>query len=245
MRTRWIALFAATPLFAQPAFEVASIKPWSSHEIGGVYTHRGGRVTFRGCTLEYLIEQAFNIQRFQISGGPAWMDADRFDIDAKPPDSSPSSRSMPPYPKAPMNEEQRQMLQSLLIDRFRLQYRSEAREAPVYLLSKGTKPLRWTDSKDKNDYPWSRVSGEGLEAINENMPDLAWRLSQTLDRPVLDRTGISGSFDFQIPYRSEDLRPDLVAATLATIHDLGLKLDSSRAPVTTLWIDRADKPTAN
>src|SRR4051794_22930862 len=89
---------------ATPEFEVASVKPSTAGEVGGVYTYPGGRVGFRGCTLKYLIEQAFNVQPFQVSGGPGWMQEDRYDIDAKPPASSKSSKSMPPYAKAPPNE---------------------------------------------------------------------------------------------------------------------------------------------
>jgi uncharacterized protein (TIGR03435 family) len=240
-----IGMFGAAALFAQPAFDVASIKPWTSHEIGGVYTYPGGRVTFRGCTLEYLIQQAFNIQQFQVSGGPAWIRSERYDIDAKPPESSKSSQSMPPYPKAPMNEEQRRMLQSLLVGRFQLQYHRDTRDGPVYLLVKGNKPLKMTDSKDKGEFPWSRVTGEGLVGINESMIDLAWRLSQTLARPVLDQTAISGSFDFHVEYPSGDAPPDVVAETLATVQGLGLKLEPSKGTVETIVIERAEKPSAN
>ncbi len=122
-----------------PAFEVASVKPTTSRELGGVYTYPGGRVGFRGCTLQYLVEQAFNLQPFQLSGGPGWMQTERYDIDATPPASSASSKSMPPYAKAPMNDEQRQMLQALLAERFQLKYHRETREGPVYLLVKGTR----------------------------------------------------------------------------------------------------------
>jgi uncharacterized protein (TIGR03435 family) len=122
----WLA--GGTALLAQPAFEVASIKSWTSHEIGGVHVYPGGRVEFRGCTLQHLIQQAFNVQAFQASGGPGWKDDERYDIVAKPPASSQSSHYMPPHSKAPMTAEQREMLQSLLMERFPLQYRRETRD---------------------------------------------------------------------------------------------------------------------
>jgi uncharacterized protein (TIGR03435 family) len=237
-----LGMLGTAALWAQPAFEVASIKSATSGEIGGAYTYPGGRVAFRGCTLEYLVQQAFNIQRFQLSGGPGWIRSERYDIDAKPPESSKSRQSAPPYAKAPMNEEQRQMLQSLLVARFQLQYHRDTREGPVYLLVKGNKPLNMTDSKDKNEFPWSRVTAEGLVGINESMADLAWRLSQNLELPVLDRTGIAGSFDFRIQYPYEE---DIVAQTLATVQELGLKLEPSKGPVETIVIERAEKPSAN
>ena len=240
-----IGLLAATALPAQPAFEVASVKPGSNDVLGGAYTYPGGRVAFRGCTLEYMIQLAFDIQRFQVSCGPAWMRMERYDIDAKPPESSKSSQSMPPYPKAPMNTEQRQMLQSLLADRFQLQFHRDTREDSAYLLVKGNRPLNMTDSKDKNEFPWSGVSIKGMAGINESMPDLARRLSDLVERPVTDQTGISGSFDFRVSYSSEDARPDMVSAALACVQQLGLKLKPSKGPVEILVVERAEKPTAN
>jgi len=236
---------------ATPDFEVASVKPAATREAGGVYTHPGGRVTFRGCTLQYLIEQAFDIQRFQVSGGPGWMQDERYDIDAKPPASSKSSQWMPPYPKAPPNEEQRQMLQSLLVERFRLKYHSEAREGAVYILVKGNRALKLVDAKYKHVYPWAGVIGGGaimgdcLAGVNESMSDLARRLSRYLGRPVLDRTGLSGSFDFRTEYRSDDEHPDLITMILASVQDLGLKLEASKGPIDTIVIEHAERPSAN
>ena len=77
------------------------------------------------------------------------------------------------------------------------------------------------------------------------MPDLAWRLSRYVQRPVLDKTGLSGSFDFLVPYPSEDPRPDVISMILTTVQGLGLKLESSRGPVETIVIDHAEKPSSN
>jgi len=242
---RTAAFFIATALFAQPAFDVASIKLGTTREIGGVYTYPGGRVGFRGCTVEYLIQQAFKIQRFQVSGGPSWIRADRYDIDAKPPDFAKSKESMPAYPKVPMNVEQRHMLQTLLVDRFGLRFHHETREGSVFLLEKGTKPLQWADSKDKGEFPWAGISGDGLRGENENMPDLAWRLSEMLALPVTDKTGIAGSFDFKISYAPGDDHADLIGAIQATIHDLGLKLEQSKGPVDTIVIESVARPSEN
>jgi uncharacterized protein (TIGR03435 family) len=79
------------------------------------------------CRLDYLIEQAFDLQRFQIAGAPGWAHADRFNIEAKPPASAQSSQSNPNNPKLPPNRDQRQMLQALLVDRFHLKYTIESK----------------------------------------------------------------------------------------------------------------------
>ncbi len=230
---------------------MVSVKPATSRELNGFYTYPGGRVGCRGCMLQYLLEKAFDLQEFQLAGGPAWMVADRYDIEAKPPASSMSSHSNPPSAKAPPNEEQRQMLQSLLMDRFQLQYHRETKEGPIYLLVRGKKQLRMEDSKDKGAYPWSgslhggMIVGDGLAGINESMADLAWRLSRYLGRPVLDRTGLAESYDFQVEYQADGPDPDVISMMMATVQDLGLKLEVSKGPIETVVIEHAAKPSAN
>src|ERR1035441_1060608 len=190
---------AQTPGGAPPAFDVASVVKSTAREINGFYTYPGGRVACHGCEVRYLLQTAFNVQAYQLSGAALRNDSDRYDIEAKPPAASKASQSMPPYPKAPPNEEQRQMVQTLLAERFRLKYRREVKEGPIYLLIRRDGPLHMEDSKDKTAYPWSGVAGggiEGIRGVNESMPDLAWRLSGYLEKPVIDRTGLAGSFDF-------------------------------------------------
>ena len=234
-----------------PQFEVASIKPTAGREIGGAYTYPGGRVAFRGCTFLYLVQLAFDLQEFQIAAETDWTRSERYDIDATVPATSKSSHSMPPYRKAPMNEEQRRMLQSLLAERFNLRYRRETREGPVYLLVQSGKRLKLSDAKDKSAYPWSgglrggMIVGDGLAGINESMADLAKRLSWYMGRPVLDRTDLPGSFDFRTEYSLEDRHPDVIGMIMACLHDIGLKLDPSNGPVERIVIEHAERPSAN
>jgi uncharacterized protein (TIGR03435 family) len=236
---------------ASPQFEVASVKPTAGGEIGGAYTYPGGRVEFRGCTFLFLMQLGFDVQEFQVAGTADWMQKDRYDIDAKVPPGSKSSHSMPPYPKAPMSEEQRQMLQALLAERFALRYHRESKEGTVYLLVRNAKMLKLDDAKNKNEFPWSgalrggMITGDGLAGTNEDMPDLAKRLSWYIKRPVLDRTGLSGSYDFRTAYSMDDAHPDVVGMIMTCLNDLGLKLEPTKAPVERLVIDSAQKPSAN
>ena len=101
---------AAVSLFAQtvaspPVFEVASVKPTGTQpRMGaGLFTYPGGRIVASNCALYYLIQQAFDVQSFQVAGGPGWIKNDRFDIEAKPPASSASSKSNPSSIKLPPN----------------------------------------------------------------------------------------------------------------------------------------------
>jgi uncharacterized protein (TIGR03435 family) len=206
-------------------------------------------VSCHGCDVGYLLQTAFNVQAYQLSGAPLRNNSNRYDIEAKPPASSKASQAMPPYPKAPPNEEQRQMVQSLLVERFRLRYHREVKEGPIYLLIRRDGPLHMEDSKDKTAFPWSGVAGGGIEGIrgeNESMPDLAWRLSGYLEKPVIDRTGLAGSFDFDhVESWAGEQKPDPVSVILTAVQQLGLKLEPSRGPVETIVVEGLEKPSAN
>jgi uncharacterized protein (TIGR03435 family) len=261
MRSLSVALAVATlaPLLysqtsdAAPAFEVVSVKPsTTSGRYGiGIFPFPGGHVEASYCTADYLIQQAFYIQPFQVSGAPRWTREDRFDLQAKPPASSSSSKSNPTSFKSPLNAEQRQMLQAALADRFQLQYHWETKEGPIYLLVRTSKQPNLTPAKNKDDYPWAgSVAGgppfsDGIRGMNETMAQLAERISPILDRPVIDRTGIEGSFDFQFRYRGDEPNPDIGAVIVTSVQGLGLKLETSRGPVKVLVIDRVEHPSAN
>ncbi len=250
------AFMAVAGLFAQPAnppaFEVASVKPSSPKTVFiGVFTHPGGRITIENYTLLMLMEEAFSVHPFQISGGTGWIHEIRYNIEAKPPASSLSSKVNPPYSKAPPNDEQRQMLRTLLADRFKLVYHRETKEGPVYLLSKGNQNLKLSEAKNKEAFPWvgsinnGILSGNGIAGINASMQLLAARLSPHLGRPVLDQTGLVGSFDFKFEYVSEEPRPDVISSILTSVKGLGLKLEAVKGPVETIVIDHIEKPSEN
>ena len=130
-----LALLPAAVFAQRVEFEVASIKPSvvQSGQYGiGFFSFPGGRVRANMVKLDYLIQIAFNLQPFQISGGPRWIHEDRFDLEAKPPATSKSAHANPRIFKLPPNDEQRQMLQALLKDRFQLKYHRESKDGPVY-----------------------------------------------------------------------------------------------------------------
>lgn len=241
-----------------PRFEVASVRPSGpdQHELNGLYTYPGGRIVARGCTLQALLLIAYNIQPFQISGGPAWasvVNGSRFDIEAKPLDSSLSARWQTTSPKLPPGEEERKMLQALLAERFHLQLRRESREHAVYLLVRGSGHLQLTPPKNDKEYSWAGSirgglpDGNGLRGTNISMPEFAARLSRWLERPVIDRTGLQGSFDFD--YHSEDsdstASSDVTDSILVSLKGIGLALQPSKAPTETILIEHAEKPTEN
>lgn len=246
-----IAILASAGLYGQ-AFEVASVKLSTPEERTiGLSTYAGGRITATNYTLQMLLEEAYSMQPFQISGGPRWMGDDRYSIEAKPPASSKSSQLKPPYPKWPPNDEQRLMLQTLLADRFHLQLHRETKEGPVYLLTVSRKELKLRPAKSADDYPWvgspagGALSGTGIAGTNITMQLLATRLTGYLRRAVIDQTGLTAAYDFKFDLPPDDSQPDAVASIFASIQGLGLKLEAAKGPVETLVIDHAEKPTEN
>jgi uncharacterized protein (TIGR03435 family) len=252
MRTVVLALVLTAPVFAQATFEVVSVKPagTAGHYGIGVANLPGGRIEGSSATVDYLIQLAFDLQPFQIAGAPRWAKEDRFDVMGKPPESSPLSQYKPASFKSPLLPEQRQMLQAVLADRFQLQSHWETKEGPIYLLVKNGKALKLLDSKDKNEYPWAGAVAnggpfaDGVRGINESMANLAERISSVMGVPVIDRTGLEGSYDFSFRYVG-DADADRGAIVMSSLQGLGLKLEAGKGPVRTLVIDRVEHPTAN
>ena len=91
-----------------------------------------------------------------------------------------------------------------------------------------------TDAKEKDAFSWAGslcgggFIGDGLAGVNENMPDLARRLSRRLGRPILDHTALNGSYDFRVEYHSDEERPDIITMILTSVQELGLKLEASK-----------------
>lgn len=244
--------FCAVLAWGQTAFEVASVKPKAeAGAINTMLTYPGGRISCQGCWLRYLITEAFDVQTYQVSGGPSWLTDDRFDVEARPPGGSRASRANPPLAKLPMMDEQREMLQALLADRFQLKYHRAEREGAVYVLVKTNKKFRLEPAKDKDAYPWAGApqgggfGSNGVAGTNITMPQLAARLSQVLERPVIDKTGLDGSFDFRYEYAADEASPDRATSVLRSVQELGLKLESGKGPVQTIVIDRAERPSGN
>ena len=124
-----VIVAVAIPLLPQvssndkPAFEVASVKPNNSGDNRVMFRANGGRVTVVGATVRMLIQQAYRIRDFQLSGGPGWINSDRFDIEAKPENVADMTPERMPL-----------LLQGLLVERFQLKTHKETKELPIYEL---------------------------------------------------------------------------------------------------------------
>jgi uncharacterized protein (TIGR03435 family) len=239
--------FAQSPL---PQFEIATIKsPGPQDRIITLYNYPGGRVVISLYTFALLLHEALGVQRLQLVGAPAWIDSERFLIEAKPPASSKLSSFTPSNREAPLVEEQRQMLLALLMDRFQLKFHRESKDGVVFLLTKGPK----APTLERSKHPEYRMFFAGLlgggngtvSGGNATMEFIASQLSRSMGGPVLDRTVLTGSFDFTLENVYDPEEHDLVTIAQSTVRALGLKLERSRGPVETIVIDHLEKPSAN
>jgi len=234
--------FALGTAFGQtPAFEVASVKPSRSivgHD--GAITIEPGKLTVRNATLKRLIFEAYHVPYSQITGGPPWLDSNEYDIDAKA--------------AGPANAEQlKLMLRTLLTDRFKLAVRSETRERRVYALMVGKDGPRLRGSAG-GDHPF-RFHGDlsqfaDILAIKLTIPFLSDPTTPSHARgdpiPVVNKTGIEGVYDIRLDLNQDPGADAFTVWQRALQEQLGLKLESQRAPVEILIIDHVEKvPTEN
>jgi uncharacterized protein (TIGR03435 family) len=237
---------------ASPVFEVATIKPSKPDSQGRLFRVNGRRFSTFNTSLSALITFAYGVHPRQITGGPTWLETEKYDLEAQPDGEG-----------QPNDKQWRNMLQKLLADRFNLTFHREKRELSVYAIIVGKTGAKLTKSEgDPNGLPGLLFRGLGvLPARNATIADLADVMQRAvLDRPVVDQTGLSGRFDFQLrwtpdetqfgglgvrpPSPAEDAEapPDLFTAFQ---QQLGLQLKSVKAPVDVLVIDRIEKPSEN
>ena len=244
----------------KPQFEVATIKPNKSGESGASLGPRpGGRLIGTNKTVRNLIRNAFNVQPYQIVGGPDWIEADRFDILAKAADADvdPDGRIAPPGMML--------RLQALLEDRFGMATHWETRELPAYALVRVSPaslgPRLKTHVGECSRPPGAaappgapamkcgtnvnmNAAGAKVTAIGITMETFARNLSAAAGRYVVDQSGLTGHYDLQLEFTPEQ-SADTTGPSLFTAmqEQLGLKLDSQRAPIEVLVIDRIEPPT--
>lgn len=244
---RRFALFVLWPiaLLAQfgavPAFDVASIKPGRMPGPRDTSVNPNG-ISYSNVTVIDCVAAAWNVKPFQISGGPDWLRSDRYDVAAKTTGDTDRDHLM-------------MMLQTLLADRFKLMTHRETRDRAVYLLKvvqNGPKFHAADDSGTESAF----VDG-GIAFRKISMPALAGYLAglTAIDRPVLDETGLKGSFSITLRLFEEHTGMsgfDKKFAMRDAEHvftdlqeQLGLKLESSRAPVEILVINSVARPSEN
>jgi len=227
---------------AGPAFDVASVKP-SPESRGPVAPMQvdSGRVVYNNMSPKILIQIAYKAADWEIAGGPGWLESDRYDVAATLPSGS-SGDQIPA------------MLQALLAERFHLVVRREARELPVLGLTvaKGGPKLKPGDTGEQ----WTGGAVKGgifngrLELHNIDMAGLAEALAGRTGHPVVDMTHLTGAFDVSLKWTPDNAPPGDAKADGPSLYtalgeQLGLRLESTKAPVGVIVVDHMEKPGGN
>jgi uncharacterized protein (TIGR03435 family) len=272
MTRRWLwvigLVIASATVAAQgpgePQFEVASVKPNKRNDGQIMVGSQGGRYTAIGVSLGVLIRSAYEVQEFQIIGGPGWLESDRFDVLAKEPDGAGASVGGPLAPTR-----QQLMLRALLTERFKLVVHRETRELPVFALvmartDRRLGPQLRPSTADCPAACGTRVVPGLIETRGRTMAQLAAVFStltntgSSLNRLIVDRTGLEGNIDVDLRFTPENLPnfgpggpppgtspidPNGPSIFAAVEELLGLKLAPERGPVEVLVVDRVEHPT--
>jgi len=246
MRALAILTSFAVALLAQPpGFEVASIRPMGPDErCGKIEPLPGGGLRVCGLALKTIVTWAYDVQDYQVVGGPSWTEKDGWDILAKPP--ADIARSTPTeYEKMTAPQQAADMrlirlrLQSFLAERFHLALRHEMREQTAYALTvaKGGPKMR--------EAPGGMIRRGRGEIVSRgaNMESLARFLAVDLRRPVTNETALVDNYEFTLQWTPDDA-PDASGPSIFTAieEQLGLRLEARKAPVETLVIEKAERP---
>jgi uncharacterized protein (TIGR03435 family) len=239
---------------ANPAFEVASIKPSDPAHPEQIITLRGTEVITTNVTVHALINLAYWLHPKQLTGGPAWTETEKFDMAGKP-----------DVPGQPNVDQMKMMIQKVMTDRFQLKFHFEKRELPVYAVQLAKTGAKITPSQDdpKGIPGWGfgrNPAGMVMNFHNSPMSQFTAVLQNSTDRPVVDQTGLTGRYDFTLNFTPDgamaallggpppptgdnpDAAPDLFAAFQ---QQLGLKLEPTKALVDVMVIDKVERPSEN
>jgi uncharacterized protein (TIGR03435 family) len=236
---------------ADPSFDVATIKPTKPEETGDGYSLDGRNFSTTSTTLDDLICYAFDVHRTQILGGPDWAESAKYDV-----------AGVPDIPGQPSDNQTKSMMRKLLADRFQFRFHTEHKALPVYVLSVakgGPKHLTKSAGADNGfSIPIGGARG-GLKisVFNGTMTNFAvFGLHGVMDRPVLDKTGLTDRYDFSMTWLPDDSQfggkmelpamknpqPDIYTALR---EQLGLKLEPTKTAVDVMVVDHAERPSPN
>lgn len=264
-----ITLLAAIGILAQPQprVEISSLKRYTGDGKRPEMKGAPGGFSVESASLRDMIRAAYEVRDFQILGGPDWIDSDRYNFEAK-------ARGVTPFQMHVV------VSRAVLRDKFKLKFRRETRELPVYVLTVAKGGPRMRQSKEGSctpfdgarmspprskpgDKPFCGVIKSGIslwlnktiDAVGIKVADsLTAFLSDNLNRVVIDKTGLTGTYDIHLewdrkatndagsPAPSADDGPSLITAVQ---DQLGLKLEPGKGPVDVLVIDHVGKPDAN
>jgi uncharacterized protein (TIGR03435 family) len=238
-----------------PQFEVASIKPSKSADLGGTWrVAPGGRFTGENIPLKFLLTTAYHLKESQISGIPSgWTESEKYDIIAKGEGN-------------PTQEQMIAMLQGLLADRFKLKYHQVTKEMPVYALVTAKGGIKLRESREGSCVvpgadvppvaPGQRppdfcgtffARGSQIDGTRIAMAQFIVALDTQLDRPIVDKTGLAGAWDVHLVWGPDDSPDNDAGPSIYTAlqEQLGLRLEATKGAVPVLVIDHIERPSEN
>jgi len=204
------------------------------------FTFPGGTFRAGGTTLKFLFEWAYGIQPFQHSGGPSWIETDRYDVVAKADGNA-------------TDDQIKLMVQTLLADRFQLKFHSEKKVLPVYVLSVGKSAPKLEPTKDGETHflkvspqmgADQKIAAYRVAGTRFSLKQLGDTFARQLGRAVVNETGLAGDFNFTLELIPDESRPSPLDPSLlitAMRDQLGLTVKTQQAPVDFLVIDSAEK----
>lgn len=273
--TRMIVWFATGMVVFAASFEVASVKPSAPSSTFCRYLQNTTlQLSMQGCTLRDYVMNAWRLDSYSLvlPANAPWISSARYDIAAK---------SNAPVPVTEMS----QLLQPVLASRFQMRSHHEMRDMPVFFLSPLKTGLKLSVTKPGSCNPWDKKGppppprpdhaptcdyilypgsdngqGFGIEGTGVPMSSFVAHLSQLMERPVIDRTGYTGTFDVHLKFTREsvprfenrgpampnpDAPPTALPSIFTAIKTLGVSLDSGKGPVDVFVVDSAQRPSAN
>ncbi len=259
MKAIWLGapLVLCGALLAQE-FDVATIKPTDPNTFAKSFRYPtpGGGLQTLGSTLKDLIVIAYDVLPDRIQGGPPWTAVDRYDVTAKTlteAGGDPATLTHAERQKA--TELTRLRTRALLASRFNLAIHKETREFALFELHVDKNGPKADGLKESTSTPGGSFLGNVFVAKGNDMRDLSIMLASLLKEPVIDKTGLTGGYDFTLRWSPDELSAvprtstgdadKLPSIFTALREQLGLRLDRARGPLEVIVIDNADRPSAN
>jgi uncharacterized protein (TIGR03435 family) len=254
---------AAQSTAPPPPFEVATIKATKAGSDRSMLMFTPDGISVAGFQLDKLMREAFNTEDDHIIGLPEWVKSSRFDIEAKvAPEDAPKLKGL-------SFAQRKTMVVELLVDRFGLKYHRETRDLPVYelVIAKGGVKMQPAKEQDPaNTRHLMMFGGPGkIESTAMKVENLAHTLSGQIGRTVVDKTGLTGNYDFTLNWTPDQPTPGMApggdgspapntdaadnsggpSLFTALEEQLGLKLESAKGPEEVIVIDHIEQPSAN
>jgi len=248
------------------SFDTATVKPSDpAKQHLALYWRQPDGLKWDGVTLTGMIANAYGVSsrvKGQIAGGPEWMSSRAFDINAKVDDQTAARWSK--MTQQQTDEERHSMTRSLLADRFHLKFHHETREMPSLVLRVAKSGSKLQPPRAEPDLPagvpLSRINFPGrgrMDGHSALMSNLARSLAaepEIAGRPVVDKTGLTGGYDFTLRWTPDDPNPGAAppdpnpqgpSLFTALEEQLGLKLVPEKQPIDIIVVDSADMPSEN